>query len=751
MVLILSSAVVISSSLLSLGPADTMHNSRIREGTGAAPDIDTDGDGIRDVQEDIDLDGIVDRDELYPTHPFIADTDGDGLHDGEELDDLLSRTEGAGAIPHWIKRFLTGQDHDLRFMEALQPLGDIDGDSYTNLIDADTDGDGLDDGEERDRGTDHLDPDSDGDMVPDAHDSSNGPLKDADLDGLDDDWEAFYGQDRPDDDPDGDGVTNIDEFALGGDPLGYDADEGRIDLPSPFEVRDRQGPGGLAFKTQGIGPAYLPMATFGRLVLGEWQQVRDPLDGIPGPIGGAEANFELNGYWLFNIPSPYGTYYVAPGPSHPTYPVRASPTAATRFGQPYTEVPIRSYTAAYDPAPADPSAISDVGRTSEGYLSYPADLDEAVFSLSGDIELATQGMTPSAKAEAIIAVLHSICIYSDEPTLEADSKDPVYDLLFMTNRGDSLDFSTAFTIIARTLGIPARMVMGYAIGQEGDLPGERVFLQGHLHVWSEICLEGGIWAPVEPSPGIVGPVVVPRVRVDGVDPYVIGPDGGDGGGAFHVIEVDYSDPDADPDGDGLTNAEEALIGTLPGRKDTDGDGLWDGEEFNEWGSDPNRRYTDSDTLPDGDEVNIYRTRPDDPDTDGGGLDDGMEVTLGLDPLDPLDDRKLTDYDLDGLPDLAEGALDCDPLDPDTDGDGLLDMGSRSRSGRTLQTRTPTGTAYRTDPRYGLEGTPRRRMAGHRWPMPTLTEHRMWWSHSAAPYHPIPIPTTTVSWTGPRYR
>lgn len=44
-------------------------------------------------------------------------------------------------------------------------------------------------------------------------------------------------------------------------------------------------------------------------------------------------------------------------------------------------------------------------------------------------------------------------------------------------------------------------------------------------------------------------------------------------------------PDADADGDGLTDAEEAELGTDPARPDTDGDGYRDGDEVAE-GSDP---------------------------------------------------------------------------------------------------------------------------------------------------------------------
>jgi Bacterial TSP3 repeat len=47
------------------------------------------------------------------------------------------------------------------------------------------------------------------------------------------------------------------------------------------------------------------------------------------------------------------------------------------------------------------------------------------------------------------------------------------------------------------------------------------------------------------------------------------------------------DPDADHDGDGLTNAEEEALGTDPGEADSGRDGMSDTEEF-EHGTDPNQ-------------------------------------------------------------------------------------------------------------------------------------------------------------------
>ncbi|HPE60465.1 MAG TPA: GEVED domain-containing protein, partial [Thiolinea sp.] len=58
----------------------------------------------------------------------------------------------------------------------------------------------------------------------------------------------------------------------------------------------------------------------------------------------------------------------------------------------------------------------------------------------------------------------------------------------------------------------------------------------------------------------------------------------DGDGIPDYLDADDTDgPNADPDGDGLTNQQEAAIGTNPGNPDTDGDGVPDGVEA---GADP---------------------------------------------------------------------------------------------------------------------------------------------------------------------
>lgn len=121
--------------------------------------------------------------------------------------------------------------------------------------------------------------------------------------------------------------------------------------------------------------------------------------------------------------------------------------------------------------------------------------------------------------------------------------------------------------------------------------------------------------------------------------------------------------DEDVDGDGLSNEEEAELGTDPEARDTDGDGLDDPEEVG-LGTDPTEADTDDDGLTDDDERE-RRTDPANPDSDGDGLRDGVEANLGLNPRE-------ADTDGDGLSDGEEDEVGSDPADPDSDGGGIND-------------------------------------------------------------------------------
>ena len=92
--------------------------------------------------------------------------------------------------------------------------------------------------------------------------------------------------------------------------------------------------------------------------------------------------------------------------------------------------------------------------------------------------------------------------------------------------------------------------------------------------------------------------------------------------------------DPDLDGDGLSNADEELLGTDPRVVDTDDDGLNDAEEAL-MGTIGNNEDSDEDGLADGTEIGIG-TNPLLADTDGDGFGDEAEVQAGSFPEDAND-------------------------------------------------------------------------------------------------------------------
>jgi len=162
---------------------------------------------------DADGDGLGNRDEFkHGTKALVADTDGDGLSDGEEVN-----VEDTGPLD---------PDTDGDGLSDGEEVNNYGTDPTTS----DTDGDGLSDGEElRKYSTDPTTPDTDGDGLSDGEEASgetNPTDPDSDDDGLSDGTEIDrYDTDPTTPDTDGDGLSDgeeVDEYKT--DPTTPDTD-----------------------------------------------------------------------------------------------------------------------------------------------------------------------------------------------------------------------------------------------------------------------------------------------------------------------------------------------------------------------------------------------------------------------------------------------------------------------------------------------------------------------------------------------
>lgn len=131
----------------------------------------------------------------------------------------------------------------------------------------------------------------------------------------------------------------------------------------------------------------------------------------------------------------------------------------------------------------------------------------------------------------------------------------------------------------------------------------------------------------------------------------------------------------DQDGDGLSDEEEAKLGTDALQADTDHDGLSDSFE-QRYGTSATDDDWDNDGLVDGREY-LYGSDAKNADTDGDGWNDHSEVAVGSGIW-------TADTDGDGLSDYQERyELRSDFLRADSDGDGLSD-GDELRAGTDLR-------------------------------------------------------------------
>ncbi len=77
--------------------------------------------------------------------------------------------------------------------------------------------------------------------------------------------------------------------------------------------------------------------------------------------------------------------------------------------------------------------------------------------------------------------------------------DSVDDFLFNTREGFCGHFASAFVLLMRAAGVPARVVTGYQGGELNALGGYFIVRQSDAHAWAEVWIDGEGWQRVDPT------------------------------------------------------------------------------------------------------------------------------------------------------------------------------------------------------------------------------------------------------------
>jgi len=668
-----------------------------------ASNVDTDGDGVNDQDDagnadpcipstlapgctaDSDGDGLMDPDEIaLGTDPFNPDTDGDGVDDGLE--------SGGATDP---------LDRDSDDDGLADGAEDINGDGIvqageTDPNAADSDGDGIGDGIESGVTAGIADPDGAGPLlgtdpsfVGDADPSSTtNPLDaDTDGDGLDDGVEDSNGDgqtlntigstggapgggetDPARTDTDGDGLSDGDEVNATGPLAGIGVTD-----PLDTDTDDGGAQDGAEVLTDGTDP------TAGNGLDDAIDSDGDGItDAVEGVLGTDPNDADTDNDGLTDGREVGGNGVLDPGETDPL------------DGD------------SDDDGLSDGDEVNGTGLLDSYSATSPLDADSDGDGINDGIEagVSTDGVNDGTSDAAGIAFAGTApgFVGDADPGTTTDPNDADSDNDGLPDGAEDLngDGQTVNTIGDSTSSGTGETDPNFIdTDSDGLSDGDEVSGTGPL---------AGIGAtdPLDADTDDGGTQDGTELLSDGTNPTF--------GNAA-------DDAAADPDGDGLSNAQEAALGTDPNDADTDNDGIDDGSEIGNDGTvgiddtDPLDADSDDDGLSDGAELvgqdgspnNGDETDPLNADSDKDGVADGTEVglTSGVNGgISDGDGIVFTGTNLGIFTADADPTTTTDPTDPDSDNDGLTDgVEDTDANGAVTNTigGSGTGGSGETDP------------------------------------------------------
>ncbi|MEU4447696.1 transglutaminaseTgpA domain-containing protein [Actinosynnema sp. NPDC050801] len=189
----------------------------------------------------------------------------------------------------------------------------------------------------------------------------------------------------------------------------------------------------------------------------------------------------------------------------PSQPVPTSVTGAVR---PLVDqdagtllLPQRGGPVAYDLRWREPfgdlSGLADAAVSSE---VRPGDLGTVREEITDLADTATRDARPTFRTalvlEQYLSENYKVATGSELPT--GSGWPQLREFLLDTKRGTSEQFAASYVVLARIVGIPARLAVGYRASRE-PVDGEVVVRNKDVLAWPEVAVEGVGWVPLDPA------------------------------------------------------------------------------------------------------------------------------------------------------------------------------------------------------------------------------------------------------------
>jgi protein-glutamine gamma-glutamyltransferase len=150
--------------------------------------------------------------------------------------------------------------------------------------------------------------------------------------------------------------------------------------------------------------------------------------------------------------------------------------------------------------PAESELALDPVESPKGdprYLQLPR-LDARVGALAEQITAGAAN--DAARVRAVESWLRTNGRYTDSPPDFGDSRSPLEGFLLGTTEGHCEYFASAMVVLLRSVGLPARLVNGFAGGYDNGLGGFLEVAQSDAHTWVEVPYRKAGWVRYDPTP-----------------------------------------------------------------------------------------------------------------------------------------------------------------------------------------------------------------------------------------------------------